>query len=65
MLMTSRLQTAITDADSYITAVGNFKQQYQAMPGDFATATSFWGTDSNGCPTRGRFTGTFCPITTQ
>lgn len=58
MLTTSRLQTVITDADSYITAMGNFKQQYLGLPGDLATATSLWGTDSNGCPTGGGSTGT-------
>jgi len=58
MLMTSRLQTVMTDANNYITAVGNFKQQYQALPGDFSNATSLWGTDSVNCPSGGGATGT-------
>jgi prepilin-type N-terminal cleavage/methylation domain-containing protein len=43
VLTTSRLQAVVTDADSYITATGNFKQAYQALPGDMANATSYWG----------------------
>jgi len=58
MLTTSRVQTVMTDANNYITAVGNFKQQYQALPGDIATATSLWGADSVSCPTGGGATGT-------
>lgn len=58
MLASSRLQTAITDASNYIAAVGNFKQAYQSLPGDYADATTQWGTDSNGCPSGGGATGT-------
>jgi prepilin-type N-terminal cleavage/methylation domain-containing protein len=47
LLTTSRLQTVISDADSYITAVANFKQTYQALPGDIPTASSLWGLDSS------------------
>lgn len=43
LLTTSRLQAVMTDADSYITAIGNFRQQYQALPGDMVTATTLWG----------------------
>ncbi len=49
LLTTSQLQTVATDADNYITAVNNFKQQYQALPGDMPTATAQWGVDSSGC----------------
>jgi prepilin-type N-terminal cleavage/methylation domain-containing protein len=58
ILTTSRLQTVITDADNYTTAIGNFKQQYQGLPGDLVNATSFWGTDSTSCPSGGGTTGT-------
>ena len=58
MLTNSRLQTVITDYDSYVSAVGNFKQAYQALPGDMANATSMWGTDSLGCPSGGGKSGT-------
>lgn len=43
LMVTSRLQTVITDANNYTLAIGNFKQAYQALPGDMATATSMWG----------------------
>jgi prepilin-type N-terminal cleavage/methylation domain-containing protein len=58
LLVTSQLQTVMTDADNYITAIGNFKEAYQALPGDFATAQTLWGTDSGTCPTGGGATGT-------
>jgi prepilin-type N-terminal cleavage/methylation domain-containing protein len=58
LITSSRLQTAMTDADNYITAVANFKNAYQALPGDMASATSLWGTDSNGCPSGGGASGT-------
>ncbi len=58
MLVTSRLQTVITDIDSITTAVGNFKQAYNALPGDFPNAIAIWGTDSVGCPTGGGTSGT-------
>jgi prepilin-type N-terminal cleavage/methylation domain-containing protein len=58
MLATSRLQTVMTDVDNYTTAVSNFKQMYQALPGDFITATTVWGTDNLTCPTGGGTSGT-------
>jgi len=58
LLIASRLQTIITDEDSYATAVSNFKQQYQVLPGDMPNAISLWGTDSSGCPSGGGSTGT-------
>ena len=54
----SKLQTVITDVDSYTAAVGNFKQAYQSLPGDFSNATAIWGSDSNTCPTGGGTSGT-------
>lgn len=58
MLENSRLQTVMTDADHYIKAAGQFKDTYQALPGDMPSATSLWGTDSSGCPSGGGVTGT-------
>ncbi len=58
VMTTSRLQTVITDYDSYATSVANFRQTYQALPGDMASATGNWGIDSSGCPTGGGATGT-------
>lgn len=58
LLVSSQLQTVITDADNYIKAIGNFKQAYNGLPGDLPTATTLWGTDSSGCPNGGGATGT-------
>lgn len=58
LILTSRLQTVITDANYYNTAAINFKQTYQTLPGDFTNATTLWGTDANGCTTGGGATGT-------
>src|SRR5271170_3493542 len=33
LIVTSHLQQVITDVDSYTSAVSNFKQQYNALPG--------------------------------
>jgi prepilin-type N-terminal cleavage/methylation domain-containing protein len=58
VMTASRLQTVITDYDNYATSVANFRQAYQALPGDMASATTPWGVDSNGCPAGGGATGT-------
>lgn len=58
MLENSKLQTVMTDADHYIKATGQFKEAYQALPGDMPTATTLWGTDSSGCPSGGGASGT-------
>ena len=53
LITTSRLQTVITNVNTYTSAVSNFKQAYQGLPGDFTNATTLWGTDSNGCTNGG------------
>src|SRR5262249_22484389 len=58
MLLSSQLQTVMTDAGHYISAVGNFKNSFQGLPGDLANAESNWGTDSSGCPSGGGTSGT-------
>lgn len=58
LLVTSQLQTVMTDVDNYIKAIDNFKQAYQGLPGDLPNATTLWGTDSSGCPSGGGSSGT-------
>lgn len=58
VMTTSRLQTVMTDADNLATAIGQFKQSYLNLPGDFSNATAQWGTDSSSCPSGGGATGT-------
>lgn len=51
IIRTSQLQTVIKDVANYQGAVSQFKQKYNALPGDIPNATSFWGTGTitNGC----------------
>ncbi|MEI7669513.1 MAG: type II secretion system protein [Pseudomonadota bacterium] len=58
LIVASELQTVMTDLDNYTSAAVNFKQAYQALPGDFSDATTNWGTDNNGCPAGGGSSGT-------
>ncbi len=54
LIASSRLQTVMTDANNYITAVNNFKATYQALPGDYADAETQWGTTATStCPLSG------------
>jgi len=43
LIHTAQLNAVISEFNRYQTAVQNFKQQYQALPGDMNNATSFWG----------------------
>ena len=53
LLRQAQINSAGVDAQRYITATQNFKQQYHALPGDMPNATSFWGTMSTCPPTYG------------
>lgn len=50
MIRSARLQSVMSDADRYVKAMRQFQEKYTALPGDLASATSFWGTDAGGCP---------------
>lgn len=54
LIRASELRAASTEANRYTTAVQTFRDKYFAMPGDFSTATKFWGTASGGCPAGAR-----------
>src|SRR5437763_7869808 len=43
LIHTAQINAVISEFNRYQTAVQNFKQQYQALPGDMNNATSFWG----------------------
>ena len=51
LLGTGALRGVIADAQKYQSAVNGFQAKYDALPGDMKNATSYWGTDANGCPT--------------
>jgi prepilin-type N-terminal cleavage/methylation domain-containing protein len=43
----SKLRRLSTEITQYLTAINQFKQEYQYYPGDFPNANAFWG-DTNG-----------------
>ena len=43
LIHTAQLNAVVTEFNRYQTATQNFKQQYQALPGDMNNAVSFWG----------------------
>jgi prepilin-type N-terminal cleavage/methylation domain-containing protein len=51
LLGTSAIRASISDIQRIETAVTGFQTKYEALPGDFKIATSYWGTDADGCPT--------------
>jgi prepilin-type N-terminal cleavage/methylation domain-containing protein len=57
MIRQAQIMSTSADVQTYISAVNTFQQKYNALPGDFATATTYWGTNPN-CATGGAGTGT-------
>lgn len=47
----SKLNAVVNTTNKYRNAFLQFKEVYQAVPGDYADATEQWGTDPDGCPT--------------
>jgi prepilin-type N-terminal cleavage/methylation domain-containing protein len=50
LIRSATLKTVITDEQKYVTAVNTFRTKYNELPGDMVDATTYWGTDPNGCP---------------
>ena len=48
LLHQAALRAVIRDLQSYQTAVNTFRNQYDASPGDFSTASTFWAGATNG-----------------
>ncbi len=57
LIRASELNSVMADVNKYKTAFNTFKLKYNALPGDLANATAYWGTASGGCP-NGAGTGT-------
>lgn len=49
MLRASELQAILSEVDGYKQGIQSFRDRYDAMPGDFSGAESFWGSDAS-CP---------------
>ncbi|MEQ1789508.1 MAG: type II secretion system protein [Rickettsiales bacterium] len=48
LLRVSEIRAVMAEAASYKLALGNFRDKYQALPGDFASASSVWSGASDG-----------------
>jgi prepilin-type N-terminal cleavage/methylation domain-containing protein len=48
LIKQASIRAVISDINLYITSINSFKLQYNAYPGDFGNATSFWPTSGNG-----------------
>lgn len=49
LLRMAAIRSVVVDRDRFMAAATNFRTKYKALPGDFSTATSYWGTASGGC----------------
>jgi len=58
MIHTSQIQSVMGEFEVYASAVRNFKNKYQALPGDFAGASAIWGLHDNCAPVSGSPAGT-------
>ncbi|MES2985028.1 MAG: type II secretion system protein [Pseudomonadota bacterium] len=43
MMRAAELRSVMTDAQTYLTAIANFRNQYKYLPGDMPNATKYWG----------------------
>ncbi len=64
MIANQTLRKVGADATSYRIAMGQFKQQYGYLPGDFPTATSLWGRADGGTPVSANCSAPFFSGTT-
>jgi len=44
VIRNAQLKSIVEEVEKYKSAANSFRQKYQALPGDMADATSFWGT---------------------
>ena len=58
LIAASEVNSVISDTNKYRAATATFRNKYLALPGDFSSATKFWG-DTGACPgNNGTNTGT-------
>lgn len=53
LIEATKYRNLISQKEQVVAAVNTFRLKYDALPGDMNNATTFWGTDPNGCPTPG------------
>ncbi len=58
LIRAAELRSVVSDLERFDTAFNTFRGKYDCIPGDCANATTFFGTDSLGCPSGGGPTGT-------
>jgi len=58
MIKQAQIRMIVKDIERFKTAAETFKTKYDCLPGDCANATTFFGTDNNGCPEGYGTTGT-------
>lgn len=58
LIRSSELRSVTSDVEKFTAAINTFRLKFNCLPGDCLNATSFSGTDSNGCPVGGGATGT-------
>lgn len=49
LIRASEIRGALNELQRYTQSISNFRDKYLALPGDFSTATSLWGTATS-CP---------------
>lgn len=50
MIRRTQVQAVAVELGKYQNAYNQFKNQYSGLPGNITDATSYWGTDPDGCP---------------
>ncbi len=58
LIRAAELRTVASELVSFETATNTFRLKYNCLPGDCTNATTFFGTNSNGCPDGNSYTGT-------
>jgi hypothetical protein len=58
MINQAQIRMIVKDIERFKTAAETFKTKYDCLPGDCGNATTFFGTDNNGCPEGYGTTGT-------
>lgn len=50
LIRAANINSVLADAARYNQAITDFRNKYNALPGDMHNAESFWGTPAGGCP---------------